>query len=404
MISFVKHVLLVFVLVWCLAAFDTSLWGQKSDEAATIKVVGRGMIYRGDASKAREHAIRDALCAAVEQAVGRLISWPLVVADFQLLSDRVYDQSSEFIHDYKVIGESKSGRYYRVAVKATVLIGAIRDRLQEIGVLAIRGRMPRIMFFVSEQNVDDIFPQYWWRKGPFLSSASVTEDSLSKYMRAKGFVVVDPSESMEDVKIGLECSKPELSNEEALKLGRQFGVDVIVVGKAVARRSGNLLPSNRKSVQAVVSVHAIRTDNGMVIGSSQKSRAIFHSGERGVGADALGLAASDVAEDLTGQIIANWNGQTNRSNLVQLFVKGIKEYADFVRFRTTLRNDVRGVKNVYLRAIKAGEARMDAEVRGDASTLADDLMAQRFEGFRINILEIGQNEIKLELMEKQNHM
>lgn len=404
MISFVKHVLLVFVLVWCLAAFDTSLWGQKSDEAATIKVVGRGMIYRGDASKAREHAIRDALCAAVEQAVGRLISWPLVVADFQLLSDRVYDQSSEFIHDYKVIGESKSGRYYWVAVKATVLIGAIRDRLQEIGVLAIRGRMPRIMFFVSEQNVDDIFPQYWWRKGPFLSSVSVTEDSLSKYMRAKGFVVVDPSESMEDVEIGLECSKPELSNEEALKLGRQFGVDVIVVGKAVARRSGNLLPSNRKSVQAVVSVHAIRTDNGMVIGSSQKSRAIFHSGERGAGADALGLAASDVAEDLTGQIIASWNGQTNRSNLVQLFVKGIKEYADFVRFRTTLRNDVRGVKNVYLRAIKAGEARMDAEVRGDASTLADDLMAQRFEGFRINILEIGQNEIKLELMEKQNHM
>jgi hypothetical protein len=86
---------------------------------------------------------------------------------------------------------------------------------------------------------------------------------------------------------------------------------------------------------------------------------------------------------------------------VELVVKGIKEYADFVRFRRHLRNDIRGVRNVYLRSISAGGAKMDVDVMGNARILADDLMLQPFENLAVNILEVSEKGVKLELISSQ---
>jgi hypothetical protein len=83
-------------------------------------------------------------------------------------------------------------------------------------------------------------------------------------------------------------------------------------------------------------------------------------------------------------------------------VQGIKEYVDFVKFRKILRNEIRGVKNVYLRAIKAGEAKMDVDLHGNTRALADELMLKNFEGFGVNIFEVVQNAIRLELIPKSD--
>jgi hypothetical protein len=85
-----------------------------------------------------------------------------------------------------------------------------------------------------------------------------------------------------------------------------------------------------------------------------------------------------------------------------LVVKGIKEYRDFIKFRTTISKEVPGIKNVYLKAIKAGEAKMDVEFKGDSRNLADELLLKSFEGFGVNIVEVGQKTIILELIPKQD--
>jgi hypothetical protein len=136
--------------------------GQEANETRTIDLVGRGTIYRDDVAGARDRAIADALQGVVEQAVGLVISQASVLQDFQLLSDRVYDQTEAFIDDYKVLTESKSGQYYRVVVQATVSMSAIKDKLQSIGILVVHKEMPTIMFFLSEQNIGDPSPIYWW--------------------------------------------------------------------------------------------------------------------------------------------------------------------------------------------------------------------------------------------------
>ena len=372
--------------------------GQVASETRTIDVIGRGTIYGDDVAGARDKAITDALQGVVEQGVGVVISPASVVQRFQLLSDRVYDQTKAFIHDYKVLTESKSGPYYRVVVRATVSMSAVQDKLQSIGILVIHKGMPTIMFFLSEQNIGEPSPRYWWGQSPLGTHLSVTEKALSEYMREKGFIIVDRAALGRDIQPGSEYMGPKVSDDAAVELGKELGADLVLVGKAVARYSGNALDENMKSIQARVSTRAIRTDSGMVIASSEGTGAAVHSDDRVGGTEALILSASVVARDLVRQIIAKWRKDARQPVLVELVVKGIREYADFVRFRTHLRDDVRSVRNVYLRSIRAGEAKMDVDVMGNARILADELMLQRFENLAVNIFEVSEKGVKLELM------
>ncbi|MBW1740801.1 MAG: flagellar assembly protein T N-terminal domain-containing protein [Deltaproteobacteria bacterium] len=376
--------------------------GQAASEDRTIDVIGTGIIYGDDVARARDEAIADALRGVVEEAVGLVISPASVVQNFQLLSERLYDQAEAFIHDYKVLTESKSGRHYRVVVRATIFMSTIRDKLQSIGILMIHKEMPTIMFFLSEQNIGEPSPQYWWGQGSPSAYRSVTENTLSEYMRNKDFIIVDRTVRGPDIEFGPEYMGPELSDDAAVMLGKAFGADVVIAGKALARYSGNVFRGDMQPIQATVSVRAIRTDSGMAIASSQETRATVHSDGRVGGTEALILSASRVAQDLTRQIVANWRKEARQPVVVELVVRGIKEYADFVRFRAHIRNEVQGVKNIYLRSIRAGEAKMDLEFMGNAGILADELMLQRFENLTVNILEVSEEAIKLELIPRDD--
>ena len=375
--------------------------GQEASETRTIHVIGRGTIYRDNVARARDNAIADALQGVVEKAIGLLISPSSVVQDFQLLSDRVYSQTEKFINDYKVLTESKSGRYYRVVVRATVSMNAIQERLQSVGILTMHKEAPAIMFFLSEQNIGESSPQYWWGQTPFSVDLSVAENVLSEYMREKGLTIVDRAALGRDVQLGPEYVDPELSDNAAVNLGRELGADLVIVGKAVARYSGNVSGDNVRSIQATVSTRAISTDTGIMVASSQGTKGLIRRDDRAGGTEALILSASAIAQDFTRQIVARWGEEVRQPVLVELVVKGIKEYADFVRFRRHLRNDIRGVKNVYLRSISAGEAKMDVDVMGNARTLADDLMLQPFENLAVNIFEVSEKGVKLELISSQ---
>jgi hypothetical protein len=258
--------------------------------------------------------------------------------------------------------------------------------------------MPTIMFFVSEQNIGESSPKYWWSQGSSGRDLSAAGNTLFQYMRKRGFVTVDPSAVGRDIQLGPEHVGPELSDDAAAKLGKELGADVVIVGAGVARYSGNVSDMNTKSIQARVSARAVRTDTGMFVASSQGTKGVVGANGRAGGTEALIAAASAVAQDLTRQIVARWREDLQQAVLVELVVKGIREYADFVRFRKHLKNDIRGVRNVYLRSISADGAKMDVEVLGNAKTLADDLVLQTFEDLSVNIIEASEEGVKLELI------
>jgi hypothetical protein len=404
MMQFRRHCLfMVFLLLWQTWGISSVARSEQTEQTATLEVIGRGTIFRDNVAKARDEAIADGLWNVVEQGVGLLISSSSVIDHFQLLSDRVYSHAEEFIHDYKVLTESKSGRYYRLVVRATLSMKALHDKLQDIGILMTHEKRPSVLLLLSEQNIGQASPRYSWARSAFGGLPLAIEDRLAGYLRKKGFVIVNP-ETLEGLVIDLwpGYGELELSDEAAAKLAEKVDAEVVILGKAFARFSGNVLGTGMKSVEAGMSGRAIRADNGIVVASSEATGAAAHANEMVASTEALTLAASGVAEELSRQLAANWGGEASEWVLVELVVKGIKEYRDFIRFRTTISKEVPGIKNVYLKAIKAGEAKMDVEVKGDSRMLADELLLKSFEGFGVNIVEVGQKAIILELIPKQD--
>jgi hypothetical protein len=389
------------LLVGGLLVYAKAVQSQETEQPDYLEVIGTGVVYRDNVAKARDDAIEQGLWNAVEEAVGILISPASVLSHFQLLNDRVYSQPEQFIHEYKVLTESKSGRYYRVIVRTTLLMNILKDKLQNIGILMTDRELPTIVFLLSEQNVGETSALYSWGQDPLARLPLAVEDALSRFIRDKGFVIVNPGNVLvDDRDLEPELMAHQLADETAIRLAQQTGADVVVTGEAVARYSGNVLGTDMKSVEAKLSARALRVDNGMVVGIFDASGAAVHANEMVAGTEALTLAAANMGEDLTRQIAANWGRETRQTVLVELVVQGIREYVDFVKFRRILKNEIRGIKNVYLRGIKAGEAKMDVDLQGDTRSLADELMLKTFEGFGVNIFEVSQNTISLEFIGK----
>jgi len=401
MMLVVRRLLLGILLVGAFLGYGAGVQSQEGEKPETLEVIGTGVVFRDNVAKARDDAIEQGLWNAVEEGVGLLISPASVLSHFQLLNDRVYSQTEQFIHEYKVLTESKSGRYYRVIVRVTLLTNVLKAKLQDIGILITDRELPSIVLLLSEQNVGELSARHSWGQGPLTKLPLAVEDVLSRHLKDKGFVIVNPGTVLVDsADIELESLGPELSDDTALRLAEQTGADVVVIGNASAQLSGNVLGTDMKSVEAKLSVRALRVENGMAVGSFDTSGAAVHANEMVAGTEAFTISASNMVEDLSRQIAASWGRETRQTVLVELDVKGIREYVDFVKFRRVLKNEIRGIKNVYLRGIKAGEAKMDVDLQGDTRTLADELMLKSFQGFGVNIFEVSRNGIKLEFIPK----
>ncbi|MBW2108880.1 MAG: hypothetical protein JRI36_09475 [Deltaproteobacteria bacterium] len=396
-----QHLVAAVLVLAGLFGYCPSTQGLEDPAAHTLEVIGTGIIDQGNVAKARDEAIEQGLWNAVEQSVQKLIQTSSVVGYFQLLNDRVYSQPELFIQDYQVLTESKSGRCYRVLVKATLLMDTLKDKLREIGVLMSEGTLPAILFLVSEQNIGQAVAIDSWRQDPSMKIPLAVEDALAIYMKEKGFTVINPGSVLADQippKAQAPTSMPD--DETAIRLAGQTGADVVVVGVGTAQYSGNVLGTEMRSVEATFSARALKVENGALIGTVEGAGAAVHANEIVAGAQALTTAAARAAQELVRRIKAYWNGQTAQSTLVELVIDGIREYVDFVKFRRTLKNDIHGIRNVYLRAIRAGEAKIDVDFQGDARSLADELLFKDFGGFGVNIFEVADKTIKLELIPK----
>jgi len=77
-----------------------------------VMVEGVSAIEGGRKDIARDHAIKDALRKAVEQAVGTLISSETVAENYEVLSDRIYSKAEGYVAEYKVLREKEEGDLY----------------------------------------------------------------------------------------------------------------------------------------------------------------------------------------------------------------------------------------------------------------------------------------------------
>ena len=301
-----------------------------------IEVIGTGAIQGGDVAKARDQAIKNSLVSAVEFAVADFLPLEAMIWNFETLNEILYDNSSEFVADYKVLTELKSGITYRVLVQATVSIDAIKEELISVNIKVYKKNLPEILFLIAEQNFSDISPRYWWSKD-LTFVKGYTEIAMTEKMLKNGFSVIDQKSLIINEEFETLKDKADLSNQDAVSLAATLQADVVIVGNSKADIAPNTMGGDIKSFKGTVLARALRTDTGEEIASTIQTAVSVNKDNIAGGRDALSNAGYLAGSDLASQIVRKWHEEVKKSiTTLVIIVEGTRALSNFVIFRAEL--------------------------------------------------------------------
>lgn len=123
----ISLLLLCLVISWlpCQAQETRSMW--------TVR--GRGVILRGDQSKARQRAIQSSLRQALERTVANMLEPDVGVSHLNVLKKQIYRRASQYVRSYRVVWEypDLQQQVYRVELEVEVSIEAVTQAISRLG-------------------------------------------------------------------------------------------------------------------------------------------------------------------------------------------------------------------------------------------------------------------------------
>jgi curli biogenesis system outer membrane secretion channel CsgG len=145
-------------------------FGQHTDYLAT----GRAQLKGTDSLSARDSAMAAARRKAVERAILDVAGSVVLEQNQEAITENIYPNDAAYVTKTTVVNEGQDGDAYRVSIRATVDMKALKRDLQALGA-ASRGPAyrPRVMVLIDEYFGTDSTP----RDRPTLSKEVTVEDS-----------------------------------------------------------------------------------------------------------------------------------------------------------------------------------------------------------------------------------
>ena len=370
---------------------------QQQAQNKTFVVIGTSKVPGDNIQVARDQAISESLVTAVALMTEEILQVDSLVENFPQVNEIVYENTDAFVQDYKVLTETRSGKSYRVIVKATVAGEEIAKQLSRAGILRVKVTLPAILFFISEQSLQEDSPRYWWGKemGGFEATTTTT---MANILRAHGFQVVDHGGIEIRKMAGWDSSdKPELTDAEALNLGTLLQADVVIVGTSIASPTPSVMGDALKSFKGNLNARVLRTETGEALANISRTAVTANVDERAGSREALAMAGTLASDQLAPQLTAAWRELVEKPSQLEVTVEGTGNLANFVKFRRAL-TSISGVGGIRVKEIKPNEATLIVEYQGKAEDLASALMLQDFKNFGINIYEITQQNLKIAII------
>ena len=388
----------IFMIFFLFVFFAHSVNVQAEDQISTktVVVIGTGKIYKENSASARKKAIENSLVSAVESVAIDLIPPESLHQTFQSFNEALYHQTGKFIQGYKVLAEFKIKNAYRVMVEVNVSIAGLTKLMSDARIMSGGKSLPKILVLVSEQNLEDTSPKYWWGKKA-VGGETFSVSAFIETMKSMGLPVLDHPSIAQNTSIDDGYDKADLDKEEAVNLGLNLKADIVIVGKTIIDQAQNIMGKNIRSFKGVVSARAIRTDTGEEIATITQS-AVTANADETIGArKALSAAGSLAGEILASQIIDAWQKKDEQTNIIGIVVEGTDNLANFEKFIGII-NKISGVKHLQIKELKAKETVISVEFKGKAKTLADALMLKSYGSVDINIYEVSKNHLRVELI------
>ena len=380
------------------AAFAMPLNAQEGP-SNTVNVIGKSPVQEQNISEARERAILDGLASAVNQVALRLVPPDSVSQDFQRFTSLLEENAGQFVSTYKVLSENPAGESYRVLLQVTVSVEQLKDRLAVVQTVPSNEAVsrPRVLLLISEQNLKDIAPRFWWGEGEGPVS-SYAEEAVAEQMRAAGFEVIEHGSDVPDV--ALEAAiifQPDLDNREALDIGKSFSADIVIAGKAIVYKVPETLDEEMPSFNATVSARALRVDTGEEIASVLETVVRKYPEDADGSMATLMAAGARAGEQLAAQIAPIWQQSVNPTDVMELRVTGTRNLGNFIRFRKAL-TEIAGIQGMHMRDARPDQAVIEIDYRGPAQGLAETLQGLQFQLFNVEIRSVSDQRIEAALV------
>jgi hypothetical protein len=267
----------------------------------------------------------------------------------------------------------------------------IKAQLLESGLVVEEKRLPKILFFVAEENIGDILPNYWWGEDLVFVVPS-SEEAMAQTLKDQQFNIIQHADITEPLNYELP-----LKIEDAVTLGSHRAADIVVVGSAKAEKTTNVMGVSIKSFKANVTVKAFRTDTGAEIAFATRTAVSSGTDEREGGRRALSDAGMLAGKDIAIEISSAWAEQNKDRKMVEIVVQGTSELINFVKFRKIL-GKINGVTAIHILEMKPNESNIAVDYNGTAQSLAEELMLNTFESFGIDIYEVLPGKLGIELI------
>lgn len=385
-------ILLLFALAMSLTAIRTS----EALSSKTYVVIGtEPIVAENNIAGARNQAITNSLVTAIGLAVADSLPVDAMVNRYERLNQQIYENPAHFVQDYKVLTESQQANRYRVMVQATVSGDRIQSELTQSGILQIQKPMPSVLYFISEQSLENPFPQYWWGRN-MPSAKTAAETAMTETMRGQGFRIVEHDPQVQLMVGPTSADTPEIAVDEAVKLGLALHADVVVIGRTVAENA-NSMGSDVRSYRGSIIARAYLTKTGKEIASVIKTTVTAPSDQSAGSREVLQDVGSQSAGDLAALIDDAWQKVGPAADQIDIQLTGTHNLANFVQFRRAL-TSVSGVEDVQVKELKTDDAALSVSYKGKPRELADALMLNAFETFSINIHEVMPDRLKIQLL------
>jgi len=343
------------------------------EEIVTVEAVGEVNVIEGNALATRESGLLAAQRAAVEKAVGVLVSGQMVVSQARLIEDQVFAKTAGYMKDWDVLGEEEADGLHRTRIRARVKFGDVRKDLDGLGMLIKTKKVgnPRVMILVDEKV--DGKP----------SDTRTVETALAAALLERGYKVVD-ADQLAQISND-EAAVKALNGDEAMAadLAKRFGADVALVGKVDVKHFAGGKSAGGQGDDAVLgdmfsyrgrlNIKAVKASSGQMVLADTREGAGMDLTKENAAVRCLARLAEEAGTPLAEKLApALWEGSEAR-----LEVAGVKDFARLQDIVKVVRA-CDGVRNIVTRSFAGGTAVLDVELAsGNANTLSAQLDAQK---------------------------
>ena len=219
------------------------------------------------------------------------------------------------------------------------------------------------------------------------------ETEIIKRLLEKGFKVVDQYQ-VSKIRYNDQVSAAiKGSISLATKIGLEYGAEVIIIGEAFTEYFGRIV-GGLESCRARMEARAIRIDTGEILVADGKHAAGLDITAALAGKKALQKAGNALGDYLIEQLLAKWSSDVTNVTSVELVITGLN-YKQFIDFKSTLLESVRGIKAIHQRSFTYNRAVVEIEIKGDAETLSEELIRKDFKNFEVKITDFSANRLTI---------